>query len=255
MSLPDDPKERLKLAKEWLLEHPSEKIVAACKIFNIKPPTLYASKRRPPPHGPKGGQNAILSARQTTALLKFMNDMHEEGIPTTKRMIFGAVECLRKAEDKDPPSWRWLNSFLQSHPDLLKNVQTIENGKKTADKQARELEDLKEKKERAWSKAIKAERNELHARGVIARKAERARMKEVKALRKAKKEVPAQLLIPVIDPRKEAGVNDQRQVRQDEGERGDQESSLTQFAENGSEDSLEEESDDVDSDDNIINSL
>ena len=255
MSLPDDPKERLKLAKEWLLEHPSEKAVAACKIFNIKPSTLASSKRRVPSHAPRGGQNAILSARQTTALLKFMNDMHEEGIPTTKRMIFGAVECLRNAEDKDPPSWNWLNSFLRSHPDLLKNVQTVENGKKTADKQARELENLKEKKERAWSKAIKAERNELHARGVIARRAERARMKEVKALRKAKKEVPPHLLMPIIDPRKEAGINNRRPAREDEGERGDQESSLIRSTENGWEDSSEEESDDVDSDDNVINSL
>ena len=56
--------------------------------------------------------------------------------------------------------------------------------------------------------ALNKARNELYTRGVAACKAEFAQRKQVRALQKANKPVPPELLEPIPDPEKEAKEED-----------------------------------------------
>ena len=49
-------------------------------------------------------------------------------------------------------------------------------------------------------KLWRAERDEIHQQGLDARKRERERKKEVKALQKAKQPIPSELQTPILDP-------------------------------------------------------
>jgi hypothetical protein len=61
----------------------------------------------------------------------------------------------------------------------------------------------RDKAQRAIRVASNKAKNELHRKGVDARKAERERKKKIQALQSAREPVPEDLLIPIRDPEKD----------------------------------------------------
>jgi hypothetical protein len=99
-------KERRKLANIFLDEHPQEPVTAVCRLYNIDHDAIYKHRKRSRRH-PQGGHNAILSPAQEGAILQYIQDSYDAGYPATKRMVYSAITCLRKADNKPPPSTRW----------------------------------------------------------------------------------------------------------------------------------------------------
>ena len=110
----------------------------------------------------------------------------------------------------------------RSHRSLQKGGQltTHEARHKIAEKHAKERAKEEAKKQRSWAKIVRADKIELHKRGVAARKAERMRKKEVLRLQKANLAVPHDLLDAIRDPEKQAeqaGQTTQAKIDQDDG--------------------------------------
>lgn len=95
---------RIKNAKQFLIENPTENKAVAARVFEIKPKTLLLSMRRGPAKG-KGGQNKILG-HQAKAIYQFIRSLLIHGIQPTHEVIFGAIMSLKRAQnsDKNPPT-------------------------------------------------------------------------------------------------------------------------------------------------------
>ena len=62
---------RIRRAKAFLQENPTEKPIAAARIFALQPSTLYSSLMRPSNHQ-HGGHNQILQEHHKQALHQFI---------------------------------------------------------------------------------------------------------------------------------------------------------------------------------------
>ena len=83
MNLSNNSTSRRIAAQEWLSENPTEKTTVASRIFNV-PSTIIRSVNSRPKVRRHGGQNAILSEYQITALAKYIRESYNAGYPTTK---------------------------------------------------------------------------------------------------------------------------------------------------------------------------
>jgi len=114
-------KERLSNAIKWLQEEPTEKATTARRIFDVKPDSIRATLRRSSfIRRPRGGQNKVLSDAQTEAIKLYCFEQWQVGLGATKQMVFAAITFLKASEEppKEPPSWRWFQTWLQSNTDL-----------------------------------------------------------------------------------------------------------------------------------------
>jgi len=114
-------KERLSNAIKWLQEEPTEKATTAGRIFDVKPNSIRATLRRSSfIRRPRGGQNKVLSDAQTEAIKLYCFEQWQVGLGATKQMVFAAITFLKASEEppKEPPSWRWFQTWLQSNTDL-----------------------------------------------------------------------------------------------------------------------------------------
>ena len=72
-------------------------MITASRIFKIPPTTLRNSKSRLEGRQ-NGGHSAILTTTEVAVIQKFVKDMYEAGYPATKRIMFGAITCIRKKQ-------------------------------------------------------------------------------------------------------------------------------------------------------------
>ena len=73
-----------------------------------------------------GGHNKILSEAQIEALYKYVDDSYLSRYGATKAMVYAAVGCLKANEipTKNPPTWRWFQTFIKDHPELFRTLKT-----------------------------------------------------------------------------------------------------------------------------------
>ena len=70
-------------------------------------------------------------------------------------------------------------------------------------KQQKKEEAEKKRVENNFMKMWRMERDDMHAKGITARKAERARIKQLKEMKKGYAPIPLELEIPIPDPEAE----------------------------------------------------
>ena len=119
----------LSKVKAFIHEHPKEHATTAARIYNVRPNSIRVALFRERHHqGSKqhGGQNKILSDIQVEAIYKYMEDSYLSGFGATKAMVYAAVGCLKANQllPKDPPSWRWFQTFMKDHPELFRTIKT-----------------------------------------------------------------------------------------------------------------------------------
>lgn len=126
----------LEEAITWVHENPREKLVVAARIFKVHPDTLRieikrrtrtpTSTRRNGRKVGSGGQNRVLSEAQNRALRSYCKEQWDWGLGATKAMVFQAIGHLLSQEDppREPPSWRWFQTWLKANPACLKSVKT-----------------------------------------------------------------------------------------------------------------------------------
>jgi hypothetical protein len=104
-------KARLASAIEWIQENPTEKDVAAGRIFDVKPQSIRMALKRIKRKDQKahGGNNKILSDTQLEAVQVYCREQYKAGLRATKQMVFAAISNLLSQEQppRKPPSWRW----------------------------------------------------------------------------------------------------------------------------------------------------
>ena len=68
----------------------------------------------------------MLSNVQVEAIYKYVEDSYLSGYGATKAMVYAAIGCLRvnQIPPKDPPTWRWFQTFIKAHPELFKALKT-----------------------------------------------------------------------------------------------------------------------------------
>jgi hypothetical protein len=107
----DPPKIRLRKAKEWLIQNPTETQAVASRIFNIHKKTLNNSINRGQSNAHHGGQNKILSQSQEHAIHTFIQSYLNHGQTPTRYILFGIICQLQSRQGKNPPSERWFSSW------------------------------------------------------------------------------------------------------------------------------------------------
>jgi hypothetical protein len=56
-----------------------------------------------------------------------VEDSYLSGYGATKAMVYATIGCLKANEvpvKKDPPSWRWFQTFMKDHPKLFRTLKT-----------------------------------------------------------------------------------------------------------------------------------
>jgi len=109
---------RLASAIEWSQENPTEKVVTAGRIFDVKPQSIRIALKRTKRKDQKahGGNNKILSDIQSEAVQAYCREQYEAGLGATKQMVFAAISHLSQEQSpRKPPSWRWLQTWLKAN--------------------------------------------------------------------------------------------------------------------------------------------
>ena len=78
----EDLSTRIRRAKAFLEENPTEKPIIAARIYNIYPSTFYSSLARPS-NRQYGGQNKILEEHHKQAIHLFIRSLLSYGIQPT----------------------------------------------------------------------------------------------------------------------------------------------------------------------------
>ena len=96
----DPPKIRLRKAKEWLIQNPTETQAVASRIFNIHKKTLNNSINRGQSNPHHGGQNKILSQSQEHAIHTFIQSYLNHGQTPTRYILFGIICQLQSRQGR-----------------------------------------------------------------------------------------------------------------------------------------------------------
>lgn len=121
--LPTDQK--IKLAMQWLEEHPQERVATAARVHSINPRRFQQIRRRErkkKQRGPvqHGGQNRILNSSQHKALGRYATGEATlpGGMKATNAMMFNCASWIRKQQGKETPSKEWFHKWLQTTKEL-----------------------------------------------------------------------------------------------------------------------------------------
>jgi hypothetical protein len=115
------------LALEFLRDNPSEKMTAAARIYKVNVNSLRSIiSRAQKSKTTHGGHNRILSEIQIKAIYKYVEDSYYSGYGASRSMVFKAISHLRATEipAKEPPSWRWFETFIKANPEIFRVVKT-----------------------------------------------------------------------------------------------------------------------------------
>jgi hypothetical protein len=108
-------KDRLRAAKQYLAENPTEKQVTAARIFKLHPKALSNSIARKPPSR-YGGQNKILTESQERAVHTFIRSYLQHNQKPTRPIVLSAITYLRAQENKPRPSESWFTKWWKGQP-------------------------------------------------------------------------------------------------------------------------------------------
>lgn len=95
---------RIKNAKQFLKENPSESMIAAARIFNVAYTTLKNSiyrDRCSESVEKRGESNKILQQHQVEAIHKFIRFLLLHCVLPTHGLIFAAIRKLKQAQDPE----------------------------------------------------------------------------------------------------------------------------------------------------------
>ena len=215
---------RIVSAKKFLLENPTETKSCAARIFDLSASALCSSIERQSGNK-RGGHNQVLDAHQTQAMHEFIRSLLAHGIQPTHGLVFGAVRSLKCALNPSyrGPSAPWFRSWWRANNLHKIKTKPIAVVRYTAAQEhdvvawfsdyRQALQTLKitdrnniinlsggENKERRNYVAIwRREGKEMYAKGVIARKKEKKRAKNVKELMRQNVSIPDHMLTPIED--------------------------------------------------------
>ena len=107
---------RLKDAKQWLEDNPTESCVTASRLFKVNYQSLYSSINRPHIRR-RGGQNKILQEHQTRAIHSFIRDLLSYGIQPTVTLVFQSICTLKRASNPSakPPTKAWFGGWWKAN--------------------------------------------------------------------------------------------------------------------------------------------
>jgi hypothetical protein len=108
---PNEHKLAMRDALAWLQQHPLETPLTAAQRFGLLKDTVRKAVARGQRAKGSGGQNRILSPVQDQAIIRFIHDQLSYGLLPTRQVVFGAISCLRKAQDQPPPSDSWFQRW------------------------------------------------------------------------------------------------------------------------------------------------
>src|SRR5438045_4076701 len=100
---------RIQHAKQFLKENPDEQAMAAARIYDLNPSTLYSQLTRRPIHQ-HGDQNRILQDHHVRAIHDFIRSLLTYQIQPTFPLVFNTICNLKCAQNPDnfkAPSLRW----------------------------------------------------------------------------------------------------------------------------------------------------
>ena len=108
--------EKLKLAKEFLTECPTESIAYAARIYHLPETTLYNSiTRAKEPPKKHGGQNKILQPEDAKPIHTFIRSLLYFGIQPTHQVVFNAISHLQRAQGRRIPSKQWFRRWYKQN--------------------------------------------------------------------------------------------------------------------------------------------
>ncbi|RFU26004.1 hypothetical protein B7463_g10337, partial [Scytalidium lignicola] len=113
-------KERIRQAKDWLANNPTESQSVAAKLFKVNKSTLNMAIRRGSKPNSRGGHNKILTASQEQAIHTFIKSYLDNGQLPTKEIIFGAICYIQKQQNRPIPSQSWYRKWWKAQPGLHK---------------------------------------------------------------------------------------------------------------------------------------
>jgi hypothetical protein len=122
--LPDH--EKIKLAIQWLREHPDEKSTTAARLWHItNEDSVRKAWLRDKKRGNKdairvgGASQKILRIDQHQALVRYAVDQATNGGKgATKQMMYNCAMWLRVSDNKSVPTYRWFQKWLKNTPEL-----------------------------------------------------------------------------------------------------------------------------------------
>jgi hypothetical protein len=127
-SHPEAQNEAIDQALAFHINNPTESQCVGARIFHVNENTVRSNircrRQRQQERVDRRGQNRILSDLEIEAIVQYTRDMYIGGLGATKRMVFSAIGFLKDREGRPPPSWRWFQPFVQTHPELFKTIKT-----------------------------------------------------------------------------------------------------------------------------------
>ena len=107
---------RVRLAKAFLKDNPTEKPIAAARIFALYPSTLYSSLDRSSTIQ-HSGHNKVLQEHYKEALHQFIRSLLSNGIQPTYQLIYNSICNLKRAQDPTTkaPSFGQFSSWQKNN--------------------------------------------------------------------------------------------------------------------------------------------
>lgn len=107
---------RLREAKQWLEENPTESVSTASRLYKLSYTTIYSAIKRSAKQ-PHGGHNKVLEPHETTALHTYIRDLLSYGIQPTDKLVFQSICTLKRVKDPEAkaPSKAWFARWWKAN--------------------------------------------------------------------------------------------------------------------------------------------